>query len=563
MRSFIPLVCALVLVGCGADRPSTIGGGSSPGTQAGTDRQAIEPGPLSEPFARLVPGDDLDAIEAAVRPPARFAGQTPRFTVEWRTFRFQHLGKVEEKRWQVVLDGDRVVALLRSGDIELVGFTPDHAPTVLALPKERYHLDNLIGPMLNTGQLLGPVWTHGSIYDEAQVAANAQRAQERWESDGRTLVLVRQRRSADLDADYRFTFSLDPVYGYRVDADQRIAWKRPPGPKDAFHSATFCPGNYVPWPSAIRYDRTVFTPADLPGWKGWANNNLCMERCDDGRTGTSGVVWRDGGFIAYLDPRSGWSPVRTRKDGLGPFRATVCNAHNDFHISLRFPEVAADSAGRRAYRCLHRLMAMPPEMTRHVWDGTTLIQEGQRGLILGLGSNQDFEDQPVLLTEPRRGLVWTGGGPRVVDGHAHSGAKSLEIIGRSWPNLPQVSLAPGQPYRLSAWFKVRPWTADELAAAQAKDAANRAKLAKDGKPQPPAVDWSGPPRAWIAADYYEWSPYADAMVERMRTNEATRIGEWQQVILDFTAPDWGPFVNIAFHADNGVALLDDFSFAPR
>jgi hypothetical protein len=49
------------------------------------------------------------------------------------------------------------------------------------------------------------------------------------------------------------------------------------------------------------------------------------------------------------------------------------------------------------------------------------------------------------------------------------------------------------------------------------------------------------------------------MIEKQATTAATRVGEWEHVVLDFTAPAWGPFINISFVVENGMALLDDFA----
>jgi hypothetical protein len=174
-------------------------------------------------------------------------------------------------------------------------------------------------------------------------------------------------------------------------------------------------------------------------------------------------------------------------------------------------------------------MALPPEMSAHVWDKIDLIQRNATGLIVKIGETENFERQPVPLTEPARGLVWTSGEPPLVKGDAHSGMHSIKIKGTSWPNLPQISLQPETKYRLEGWFKI----------VEAEPGAS--------------------PRAYIKGDYYEWSPHTGPMVEKQSTTAATRVGEWEQVVLDFTAPAWGPFINISFVAENCTALLDDFA----
>lgn len=532
--------------------------GRAPGTRQEGELVVRLPVAAAAPWTRAVPGDEIDALERAVAPPARFAAHAPAFTVELRRFTFAHAGgRQEVVQWQVVRDGARVVALLRSGDLQLLAATPERAPTAIALPTERYHLDNLLGPSLTTHQGVGRVWTHGAIYDQA---AGAGDAQEAWEGDGRSLTLVRRRATDAQRIEHRFTLTCDPVYGYRVDADYAIAMAAAPDAKTVFVSGTFSPGNYVPWADAAIYARTVFTPADAPVWRGWGNNLIAMDRCDEDR---ARFAWRDDGFIAYLVPGGdGWNPVRTRRDGFGAPSMRVCNAHDDFHISLRYPAVEPDAEGWRRWRLHHRLMWLPPEMGRRVWDGMEVILRGQRGLVIALGATEDFEAQPKPLDEPQRGLVWTANAPPLRDGAGRDGSRALEIRGRQWPNLPQVSLRPGVTYRIEGWYRVRPYTPAELAEAQAADARERERLARAGKPPPPAIDWEAlRPRAWIEADQYEWSPYASPMLVRERTSEAV-AGDWQRVALDVVAPDWGPFLNIAFVCADGVALLDDLRIAP-
>jgi hypothetical protein len=527
-------------------------------TQEGTDIRAVPVASIPGDTGRLVPGDELDALEASVRPPSRFANHVPAFRVERRTFSFAHAhGVTENKQWQVVLDGDRVVALLRSGDIQLIAPNPELASTRLGMPTERYHLDNLLGPALTIHQACGTVWTHGSIYDEE---AGVGDTSQHWEGDGRTLALVRERKSGSVQLTHRFTLSCDPVYGYRIDGDYRLAMREQPGAKQTFSGGTFCPGNYVPWPDAARFDLTVFTPADAPLIRGWANNLICMDRCDANK---SLFAWRDKGFIAYIAPDGGWSPVRTRADGFGSIPMQLCNAHDDFHVNMPYPAADPDGDGYRRWHLVHRLMWMPPEMGRAVRATTQLIEQQNSGVIIRLGTLEDFEDQPVPLTQPRRGLAWTSNPPNIIQGEAHSGRRSLEIRGRQWPNLPQVSLRPGVAYRLEGWFKVRPFAPEELARLKADEEAAQARALKAGKSAPAVTNWAAlNPRAWIAADTYEWSPYTNPILERYRSNEATP-GDWQRVVLDIDAPDWGPFLNIAFVCEGGVALLDDLRIGPR
>jgi hypothetical protein len=494
------------------------------GSQEGTDFQPVEIRHVDTVPDRLQTGDEIDRLEASVKPPHRFAAHKTQWRVETRSFSFLHFNKTEQTRWTVVLDHDKIVAVIRSGDILLLALTPASAPTKLALPTERLHLDNLPGPSFPIYAFINKAVTHGSIYE---TSAQKGRLVERWETCGRHLAFVRRLALDEHNVEARFVFTVDPVYGYRIDGVRDVSFAKSPG-KDTVKlpAGTYTPGCYPPWAKDAIYHRTVYTPS-AGGFKGWANNLLTMDRCDADR---ARFDWRDGGFIAYLPGPGGWSPCFTRQDGAGPTRKlSVCNAHNDFHHTLYVPELAVDAQGRFPYRYVHRLMALPPEMSTQVWNKVELIQQNATGLIVKIGETEDFERQPVPLTEPARGLVWTSGEPSIVRNDAHSGVQSIKIKGTSWPNLPQVSLQPHAKYRLEGWFKII-------------------------ETEPGAS-----PRAFIKGDFYEWSPHSGPMIEKQATTAATRVGEWEHVVLDFTAPAWGPFINISFVVENGMALLDDFA----
>lgn len=522
-------------------------------TQEGTDPKPVEVTRTTTPSERLAVNDEIDTLEAEIKPPQRYATYRPDFRVEERTFVFTHAnGTNEAKRWRLVLDGSNIVALLRSGDISLIAFTPAGARTNIGITTGRYHLDNLLGPSISTWPLLQSVKTHGSIYKE-----QGMEPRDTWEGDGRSLTLVRSQKTPDRVVTNRYTITLDPVYGYRIDGVLQASFTNQPK-RESLGFGTFCPGCYTVWPDTAVYDRTVYTHGNKSGYTGWANNLLCMDRCDGGA-----MSIRDNGFIAYLDQRSGLSPCFTRQDGAGVVGMSVCNAHNDFHKKLFVPELKQGADGLFRYKATYRLFALPAEMTTRIWEKMELIQQGVKSVIVRF-PDEDFERQPVLLTEPTRGLVWTSGEPEVSTNTAHSGRQSIFLkAGRSWPNLPQVSLKPGTRYRLEGWFRVEPWTTDELAAAKAADEKNRAALEKAGKPLPPAVDWASvKPKAYIEGDFYQWSPHSEQMLVKQRTSDATGVGVWERVLLDFTTPAWDPFINIAFNVEYGSAYFDDFRLEP-
>jgi hypothetical protein len=462
--------------------------------------------------------DEIDDLAGRLTPPQRFAAHTPDFRVVERTFTFEHVGGPQQRAWRLVMDGRKYVALLRSGDVILLALTPDHASAHLAMPTGRYHLDTLQGPSLPTHPFI-----QTKVNYTLQGASNVDET-DRFEGGGRTLTLVRHDADDHRSVTNRFRFTCDPVFGYCVDGVYEVAFKElPPPKKRKFPSGTFCPGCYVPWPEAWVYDRTVYCPAGTDAYVGWANNLVAMDRAD-ARKDT--FTWRDGGFIAYLNRKTGWSVVRTRDDGTPPPRMGLCNAHNDFHIGIPFPEeMTRDADGWYRLRFHHRLMGLPPELTQHVWDHMTLNEEGRRAVMIRIGVLEDFEDQPVDLTRPVRGLCWTSGAPKVTTDAARSGKQALLLEKTSWPNLPQVSLEPNARYRLEAWLKVE----------------------GDGT------------TAWLKGDFYEWSPHKRTWLKEQKTNTVQAGLGWVRSVLEFDTPAWDPFINIVFCVGGeGKAYLDDF-----
>jgi hypothetical protein len=459
----------------------------------------------------------------------------------------------------VVWDGKRPVAIVRSSDILLMARTPEDGPDELRLPTERMHLDNLVGSMLPTWAFIKKVKTHGAIWEELGESALPQ---DRWEASERHLDFVRRQTLPSRTMDAIFRFTVDPVYGYRIDAIKEVAFREPvDAGKHGLGVGTFSPGCYVPWDDVAIYNRTVITPGS-GGMLGWANNLLSVDRSDLGK----GLTWRDGGFIAYLTTRSGWGIAYTRMDGAGTSgNMKVCNAHNDFHHQTRLPQLTlADADGWYRHRWHHRLLAVPPEVSSLIWDEMKLRDQERSSVILSIGSVDDMEAQPVSLAEAKRGLVWTSRPPQVVNDPetAFSGEKYLRFqAGRSWPNLPQVALRPGVRYELSARVRMIPWTDEERATAKAKDDRRREKLAKKGKDLPPEIDWDAiSPRARISADEYEWTPHSGKWTTYQATPWTTTVdGTRERISLPIDGADWGQNVNIVFHIEGGHALVDDFA----
>ena len=168
---------------------------SGKATQEGELLEVIDVLPRVDP-PRLEVDDDLDRMVKGMEIPQRFISYKPKWSVEKREFIYQYYQKTKTKVFHVILDHGKVVALMRSGDIQMIPRTPDEAKLQLKMPTERFHLDNLLGPSLTTFAFIQKVDTHGSIYE---VHGDAALPQEHWEKGEKTLTFVRKQSATFVD----------------------------------------------------------------------------------------------------------------------------------------------------------------------------------------------------------------------------------------------------------------------------------------------------------------------------------------------------------------------------
>jgi len=506
---------------------------------------------LAAASATVAGADEIDELVKKLQPPARFINYRPRFHHREQTFTFQHARGPIKRTWRLIMDGKRHVALLRDGDIQLLARSPGTAPTVLRMPTGRYHLDNLLGPSLPTDPFI-----QKKIRYTPQGGSNVNET-DHLRFGGKSMTLVRRYRGGGSEVLSQFALTVDPIFGYMIEGRTKVTFGKPPTRRETT-SGAFCPGCYVPWPGRRIFDRTVFCPGGTTEYRGWANNLLAMDRADQRE---EAFTWRDGGFIAYLNRKTGWSLCRTRSDGGGDAPMSLDGAHNDFQIKIPFPEeLEKDRADREVYRSTHRMFCMPPELTKHVWDNMKLLPVGKEAVIIRIGAKETFEDQPVALTEPVRGLVWTSGGPELTDRDSYSGKKSLIIKGTQWPNLPRVCLLPNRKYRLEAMFKVKDLTGEQRVERRRQYDLEAARLRQAGKTPEPYAAPKQHAEAYITGHLYEWSPDSRQWLVRQQTSVARGDkSEWQKVELEFTCPKWDAFIHIVFVVDSGWAYMDDFS----
>ena len=517
--------------------------------------------------AAALPGpaaaDEMDDLARKLNVRARFHGYKPKFHYTQKTFLFEQARGFHKRTWRIVMDGERYVALIPDDHVQLLAFTPGTAETNLRLRAGRYHWDNLRGPTVPTQAFIARKVTYTSR-GSSNIAQT-----DHFREGGPRLILVRALESRGVQVLKRYIFRVHEVFGYMVDGRTTVRFKKPPEKREAL-TGVFCPNSYIPWSTRWVYDRTVYCPGSgYAGYLGWVNNTLAFARAGRNR---KMFTWRDAGFIVFLDGEMGWSPCRTRQDGQGDAQMTLDPLRNHVHVTIPLAdELPQNEAKWETYEATHRLFAVPPEITKHLWDSAKLIDVGSKGLVLSVGKTEDFEAQPVSLAEPIRGLAWTDEPPALTEEVAHSGKKAL-FIGGSWktndpvitiePDTPPVPLRPHAKYLLEAWFKVENMTAGERKSYRTKYdlMAERIKARDKEAEVPRYIEPKSYAEAYVTGNLYEWSAKEARWTTRQRTTVA-RGGttDWQKVTLEFKTGAWDPFIQIAFVCDSGRAFLDDLT----
>jgi len=527
--------------------------------------------------------DEVADLIKELKVPARYAGHRAQFSVEQREFTFEQMAGPEKQDFWVIKDGSRYVGLVpfngfHGGTIYLLTHDPAQAPTELKMPMERWHIDTAIGNSLRTDAMLPTKdWGKGDVSE--------------WKAGdgGATLTLVRKfkgvaspdkwedskRKNINIDTTNTFVLRVDPVLGYVVDATWDTA--NSPAPSKHQYCSLMPAGLSDPWPGKEPGTRVVTCPISSPGYIGHYENHAAI-----GMSGKpfGGLGCRTGGFAAYLNEKTGWSPALSLLTGTATYG--ICNVHADLDYLVPWPaDLPADAEGMKRLKVQMRWGWLPPEITKHVWDKMELLFKDGRTLIIAVGTTEDFENEPSSLLSGKRGMAFSGGGANipVVEGDAHSGKKALQVRGLVWPNLPQLVLKPNTKYRMSAWIKVLPATEEQKAAMKAAwpkqvEAMRKthekkmARLKKEGKDaevmefKEPAYTETGPAEGYITGNFYEWTPHSNQWVLEQATNKVKEGEGWKEAVLEFTTPKWGPFIDPRFVCSNGgTALVDDFLIA--
>ncbi|HUS93020.1 MAG TPA: hypothetical protein VM695_14270 [Phycisphaerae bacterium] len=507
--------------------------------------------------------DEIDDLAARLNVPATYHGYKAKFHYTQKTLTFDTPQGPERRLMRFVQDGDNYVAMIADEHIEMLAFTPASARQSVSLRTGRYHLDNLRDPILPTNMSLDKPRS----FRTRGVVGIPQT--DHFRGGGPDLTLVRATDSRQRKVLSQFVFRVHEQYGYVVEGTTTVTFKESMEPADRkAETSIFCPNACVPWPTRWTYDYTLFCPAQSTDVFAYPNNALVIDRVDRNQ---KQFTLRDRGFVAFLHATGGISPCRTREDGQLDAPMTVDPVRNQLHVTIPFKdELKKDQAGREEFVSVQRLLALPPAVAEHLRKTMKpLSTTGLKGLILAVGKTEDFEDQPVSLAEPVRGLAWTADPPPLTYEAAHSGKRSLVLTGEHRPNDPLVTMEPDIPYvplrpkavyRLEAWFKVEdltdPQRADYVAAY--KQMAARLKDAKQEVPE-----YVAPKRhaeAYVTGNLFETSPKERRWVARHQGSPA-RGGAtgWQKSTVEFETPAWDPYIQVGFVVDSGSAHIDDFT----
>ena len=412
---------------------------------------------------------EIQKLVDELKPPARFKDYKAQFSYEKINVSFEHKNGPEAMDMWIIRDNGKVAAVMptagfHGGWLYLQTWDPAQTKAELNLPKERWHCDTQVGASIRTEHFMPSKKWGGGESNAWYVVDN-----------GEKLVLVRTMKGdvninewemkykGKVDDVSTFVLRVDPVFGYVGDA----TWET--GMNPALKSIQYCSlyPPYISNPWVETHEMVVVSPIGSTGYQAHFNNHAAV--------GKFRGSCRNGGLAAYLNTKTGWSVAMPAIGGDAGL--DVCNVHADQDFIVQWPtNLVADADGFTRFTYQTRLCWLPPELTKYLREKADIAFKDGRCVIIPVGKLEDFENQPASVASMKPGLTFTEWpGATISDTEAHSGKKSLLVHGRVWPNLPQLVLKPSQKYRISAWIKVVPPTAEQKEKAKKDFAANVAR----------------------------------------------------------------------------------------
>jgi len=506
--------------------------------------------------------DEIDELVGKLNVRPRWHGYKPEFHYTQRTYAFTEPGGVVRRTWRLAMDGPRYVAIVPDDHLQLLGFTVGTTPTRFAMPAGRYVLDSFRGPLVPTQSLIPRF-----VRYQADGSSNISRT-DHFRVGGTSVTLVRAsiRRTKVVK---KYAISAHEQLGYVIEGTIEVTFRRPDPAMKEFTTDIACPGAFQPWPDQWVYDKTVFCPAGTADVLAYANNTAAMARLAGGEP----LTIRDGGFVAYLNAKDSWSPCRTFS-GIGPdANMTLDPQSNMLHVRIPIPpEKYNDPNGfRQAWKITERLITLPPEVVTYLRKNARPARPPAKGLVIRIGRTEDFEDQPIPLDEPVRGLAWSKSKtpPRLLTTRGASGKKCLLIEGTTATNVPafvvapdlqRIHLNPATKYRIEAMMKAEDLTIEERRAYRGAYDNMAAKMQVKGEAPPDFEPLCPRAEAYVTANLHVSPSAASPIVARHRTTAAKADNPaWQKVTAELLTPQYDTYLRVGFVCHSGAAMLDDFS----
>lgn len=550
-----------------------------------------------------IPGVDrpdmIDELVRTVKPPARFEKHRPDFRIRPVTFRYWsskndlELARMKRSDWaalpgccyfldtrHMLMDGDRYVGIISGRGIKLFVTNPDEDANTLVNP------GRWIGGMGHWHQQFGVDFPWGPdprpVQDQARPTAINVIGKDtihihgclptNVKNNGKTVTLrwhvERTEDFAVARADHRVKISVDPVLGYVVEHSVEYEINRPIPDKRGKpicrvdYGSLFPWGHTSPWPRFRQstFDWSFYTPAMKDGAAGkpfavYRNNGASINAIRGRRPERH--LWVTGnGLQGYLGNNTGWGLALTRTDSAEPIHAAVCPAYGEYYVSGPLPR-QPDKDGFYRVHTTRRVTGLPPEICQHIMaSANSVFDKNNRSLQVRL-SGEGFEDQPLPLMTPHRGIRyhWPAVPAEVSTEHAHSGRRSLAVKGfprdqlkdGRFPNTPAAEAPPTSihhaRYKLECWVKVVGEGTEAFIGTYGPGFSTKKEV---GNP-------------WHVRRPGEESRTVNP-VGRWRTPSLGPSDEWQKITMLFKGPRWGRRLVLGFAAIGpGTAYFDDFN----
>ncbi len=306
--------------------------------------------------------DEIDAIVARIKAPARYADHHAKFSAAKETFVLKDNAKTVEKEFWTIKDGDKYVAVYDAPSTQLDMITFDPTRTVEKPPFKDYY---------SWGTLLGTRITTNPWFMDMRATGDSLRHE--FTGGGETLSLtVTQTWNSKThgEAVYAMVLRCDPVLGYVWDAtttfstDKGLDDKGQTEKVEMFNWQVGVTGwtqlHDQRWPNAWTHERTVFLRDDSKIVGFWMNPE------SNDRSKFKKVMVKEGGYVAQLPDKEGRGIALVHVEkGKAAWRNNTCNMWADSHNYLQMPAMP-DAKGMYRVQAKWRFLQLPKEVVSDI-----------------------------------------------------------------------------------------------------------------------------------------------------------------------------------------------------